>query len=219
MSLLLYNENVRQAYFDHHGYFPLLTNIDLIYSLHGLILNIVTISQLYFWGFKKRSTIIKKTTKLIIATVIITTLLLYSCVGTNKLHQLNEKTKNQSFTLLDLAIILSYVKIFMSIIKYFPQLSHNHKRKSVVGFSIVTIFLDSTGGILSILQLLIDAYIMTGSLNIDKLINNGGKLGLSFVTLFFDSCFIYQWLIYEKLVDKSVSLQFDVNKSYENDLA
>lgn len=209
MSLLLYNEQVRQLYFEHHNYYPLLTNIDLIYSSHGLLMNFVTITQLYFWGFKKRSTHIKRTTKLIIAGVSSTIILLYFCVGTNALHQIHEGYKDYSFTILDLAIFLSYVKIFMSIIKYIPQLSHNYKRKSVVGFSILTIFLDLTGGILSILQLFIDAYIMTGSLSFDILLNNSGKLGLSFVTLFFDACFIYQWVIYEKMVDKSSQLPID----------
>lgn len=215
MSLLLYNEQVRQLYFRYHNYYPLLTNIDLIYSSHGLLMNIVTISQLYFWGFAKRSTHIRKTTKLIITGVMKTMIILsYLCVGTGV-----DKPYIIPFTLLDLAIILSYVKIFMSIIKYIPQLSHNYKRKSVVGFSILTIFLDLTGGILSILQLFIDSYIMTGSLKFDILINNSGKLGLSFVTLFFDGCFIYQWLIYEKNCYKSLKLPLDIYTKSEEALA
>lgn len=210
MSLQLFNTKVRELYHESHGYYPLLTKIDLIYSAHGLLLNIVTISQLYFWGFKKRNTMIRKTTKLIIFAVLIILLILYFCVDTNNLHQFHSQNfKDQLFTLLDLAIILSYVKIFMSIIKYVPQLSHNYKRKSVMGFSIITIFMDLTGGILSILQLFIDAYLMTGSLSFSILFNNVGKLGLSFVTLFFDCCFIYQWLIYEKLVDKTMGPSID----------
>jgi cystinosin len=198
MSLLLYNADVRQLYHEQHNFYPLLTNIDLIYSVHGFILTMVSTSQLFFWGFKKRSIVLRRVTKLIILSVFIICLFLYSIVGTNRLHQFtNNREPSKIYTILDLAITLSYVKILMSLIKYIPQLSHNYKRKSVTGFSIFTVFLDLSGGILSLSQLFLDSYITTGTLSYDVLINNGGKLGLSFVTFFFDICFIYQWYIYE----------------------
>lgn len=209
MLLLLYNPSVRQLYHENHGYYPLLTNMDLIYSAHGLILTFVTVSQLFFWGFKKRSMVLKRITKVIILSVLMVISSLYSIVGTNTLHKYTDHEQTERvYTLLDLAILLSYVKILMSLIKYIPQLNHNNKRRSVVGFSIFTIFLDLSGGLLSISQLFIDAYRFTGSLNYDVLINNGGKLGLSFVTLFFDLCFVYQWLIFEVYGTKHSELPY-----------
>jgi cystinosin len=202
MSLMLFSTEVRQRYTQIHGYSPLLTNIDLVYSVHGLVLTTVAISQLFCWGFKKRTTSLRKMTKLIILCVLSAIAVLYSVVGTNKLHALKDQASNEVFSLLDLAIVLSYIKIFMSLIKYIPQLLHNHKRRSVLGFSMFTIFLDCSGGILSVAQLFLDAYITTGHLNMEILISNGGKLWLSFVTLFFDCCFIYQWLNFEKLASK-----------------
>lgn len=204
MCLILFNTEVRQQFFDMHGYFPLLTKIDLVYSAHGLLLTSVSISQLFLscWGFKKRTTSSKRITRIIITFVLSTIAILYSIVGTTKitsLHDSNTDQKSlQAFTLLDLAVMLSYIKIFLSLIKYIPQLLHNHRRKSVLGFSMFTIFLDCTGGILSVSQLFLDAYIATGHLSMDILISNGGKLWLSFVTLFFDGCFVYQWLRFEK---------------------
>ena len=45
----------------------------------------------------------------------------------------------------------------VSTVKYMPQAYLNYKRKSTVGWSIVNILLDFTGGTFSIAQLFIDA--------------------------------------------------------------
>ncbi|KAI8368151.1 PQ loop repeat-domain-containing protein [Radiomyces spectabilis] len=58
---------------------------------------------------------------------------------------------------IDVMYYLSYVKLFISFIKYLPQAWLNYKRKSTVGWSIHNILLDFTGGALSIAQLLLDA--------------------------------------------------------------
>lgn len=194
-ALLVLNQGVRELYFKEHNYYPLLTMADLIYSTHGLLLTLVYSSQLCLWGFRKRSIVLRRSTKLIISGVLVICFLLYSIIGTNTIHQYTED-EQRIYTLLDLAITLSYLKMMISLIKYIPQLSHNIKRRSVVGFSMLTIFLDLTGSVLSISQLFIDSYIATNSINYDVLINNGGKLGLSFVTMFFGACFVYQFYKY-----------------------
>jgi cystinosin len=50
-----------------------------------------------------------------------------------------------------------YVKLVCTVIKYCPQVYVNYKRKSTEGWSINQILLDFTGGILSMVQLLIDS--------------------------------------------------------------
>lgn len=194
MCLLLYNEKVRSLYYENFNSLPLLSNIDLIYAVHGLVLNFITISQLYLWGFERRTTNkIKNGTKLIIVSIfIILSMLVFNYL-------------NNKITILTITLFLSYLKILMSLIKYLPQLNHNYQRKSVFGFSVFTIVLDLTGGIFSILQLFIDAYLTTNSLiNFKILKTNSNKLGLSFVTLFFDLCFIYQWWIYKDNSSKAL---------------
>jgi cystinosin len=52
---------------------------------------------------------------------------------------------------------LGYVKVFISCIKYAPQAYLNYRRKATTGWSIGNVVLDFTGGILSILQMLVDA--------------------------------------------------------------
>lgn len=61
-------------------------------------------------------------------------------------------------TWLDFLYYCSYVKLSITLIKYVPQAFYNYKRKSTVGWSIGNIFLDFTGGMLSMLQMILNAY-------------------------------------------------------------
>ncbi|QSS61612.1 hypothetical protein I7I51_03789 [Histoplasma capsulatum] len=89
---------------------------------------------------------------------------------------------------------LSYVKLIITIIKYIPQAWVNYKRKSTVGWSISAILLDFTGGILSVLQLLIDSAFEDDWSGIT---GNPIKLLLGNVSVFFDIIFILQhYIIY-----------------------
>ena len=58
---------------------------------------------------------------------------------------------------IDTIYAFGYVKIIATTVKYCPQVYMNYKRKSTVGWSIWQILLDFTGGILSLLQLVIDS--------------------------------------------------------------
>jgi cystinosin len=77
----------------------------------------------------------------------------------------------------------------VTFVKYMPQVWVNYKRKSTKGWSIWQILFDVTGGVLSILQLVIDS-----SLQADwsGLTGNPVKLGLGNVSIFFDLIFITQ---------------------------
>jgi cystinosin len=77
-----------------------------------------------------------------------------------------------------------------------PQVWMNYKRQSTEGWSIGQILLDFSGGVLSLLQLLIDA-----SLQADwsGVIGNPVKLGLGNISIFFDLIFITQhYLLYRQ---------------------
>jgi cystinosin len=77
----------------------------------------------------------------------------------------------------------------VTFVKYIPQVWVNYKRKSTQGWSIYQILFDVTGGVLSIMQLVIDS-----SLQADwsGLTGNPVKLGLGNVSIFFDLIFITQ---------------------------
>jgi cystinosin len=51
---------------------------------------------------------------------------------------------------LDFMYLLSYIKIYISFAKYVPQALLNIQRKSTIGWSIINILLDFTGGTLSL---------------------------------------------------------------------
>ncbi|KIH86951.1 cystinosin [Sporothrix brasiliensis 5110] len=59
---------------------------------------------------------------------------------------------------LDVVYALGYVKVIVTLIKYSPQVLVNWRNRSTQGWSIYTMILDFVGGILSIVQLLLDSY-------------------------------------------------------------
>lgn len=59
---------------------------------------------------------------------------------------------------LDFLYACSYIKLTITLIKYMPQAFMNYRRKSTNGWSIGNVLLDFTGGWLSILQMMINAY-------------------------------------------------------------
>ena len=77
----------------------------------------------------------------------------------------------------------------MSVVKYVPQAWANYKRKSTVGWAIQAILLDLTGGLLSILQLVIDSSLQN---DWSGLAGNPVKLGLGNVSIAFDLVFLIQ---------------------------
>lgn len=95
---------------------------------------------------------------------------------------------------------MSYVKLVITVVKYIPQAWVNYKRKSTVGWSISTILFDITGGVLSLLQLIIDSSFQNDWSGIT---GNPAKFLLGNVTIFFDLIFIVQhYILYREAREK-----------------
>ncbi|KND00420.1 lysosomal Cystine transporter [Spizellomyces punctatus DAOM BR117] len=93
---------------------------------------------------------------------------------------------------------LSYIKMAITLIKYVPQAYLNFKRQSTVGWSIDNILLDLTGGVLSMMQSLIDASVSGDWSDITK---NPVKFGLGLTSMSFDGLFIVQhYVLYRNRV-------------------
>lgn len=88
---------------------------------------------------------------------------------------------------------MSYVKLFITLVKYMPQVLTNYRNSSTHGWSIAQILLDFVGGLLSIAQLGIDSYLQHDWSGIT---GNPVKLSLGNVSMFFDTIFMVQhyWL-------------------------
>lgn len=90
---------------------------------------------------------------------------------------------------IDVVYALSYIKLFVTLIKYIPQVHTNYQRKSTVGWSIAQIMMDLVGGVLSVVQLVIDS-LLEGDWS--GLTGNPVKFGLGYVSVMFDVIFILQ---------------------------
>ena len=90
---------------------------------------------------------------------------------------------------------MGYYKLFISFIKYVPQVYWNYKRESTQGWSIFNILMDFTGGAFSFIQIIIN--------KINDRINDllaaqsisPVKIGLGIMSMFYDIIFIIQHYI------------------------
>ena len=177
---LFWSPTIRDLYKRRHGQDAEITvqSNDVAFAVHALILASVTLLQIaYYDGIRalKPSRYIGYVMSGILATCILyATLVILHFDG---------------FNWLDYLYMLSFCKIFISLIKYVPQVILNVKRQSTVGWSIWNILLDFTGGTLSILQLVLDCADLGDWTGIT---GNLAKFGLGFVSIFFDCIFMLQ---------------------------
>lgn len=94
---------------------------------------------------------------------------------------------------LDILYFMSYVKLFISMIKYAPQLYTNFKAKSTAGWSIGQVILDFTGGVMSLVQMFL---IAANYDDYNSVLSDPTKLGLGLLSIFFNIFFFIQhyWL-------------------------
>ncbi|KAJ8936727.1 hypothetical protein NQ318_007087, partial [Aromia moschata] len=134
-----------EEYFNRYprGLNPVQVN-DIVFAVHAAAATLFTIIQCYIYESAEQRISITATTIMgLFGAFIFISIILAS---TNVIHWL------------DFLYICSYVKLTITLIKYIPQAYMNYKRKSTVGWSIGNIFLDFTGGSLSMLQMIINAY-------------------------------------------------------------
>ncbi|KAE8293869.1 Cystinosin [Larimichthys crocea] len=115
----------------------------------------------------------------------------------------------KQITWLDYLYYFSYIKLAVTLIKYVPQTITvlvarlavfqaymNYRRKSTEGWSIGNVLLDFTGGVLSILQMILQSY------NNDEwglIFGDPTKFGLGLFSVVFDILFITQhYCLYQK---------------------
>jgi cystinosin len=86
------------------------------------------------------------------------------------------------------------VKLVVTLVKYIPQAWTNYQLQSTVGWSIYQILLDLSGGILSLLQLILDSSLQNDWSGIS---GNPAKFGLGILSMSFDVLFMIQhYLLY-----------------------
>nr|XP_056721006.1 cystinosin [Euleptes europaea] len=95
----------------------------------------------------------------------------------------------REITWLQFLFYFSYIKLGVTLVKYFPQAYMNFRRKSTEGWSIGNVLLDFTGGSFSLLQMFLQSY------NNDEwklVFGDPTKFGLGLFSIIFDIVFIIQ---------------------------
>ncbi|XP_056415163.1 cystinosin [Hyla sarda] len=164
-----------------NGVIPVDAN-DVFFSLHAVLLTLVTIIQccIYERGAQKVS-------KVAVGVLIIAWLFAFSVLFVAVAGKVSW---------LQFLFCFSYIKLAITLMKYFPQAYMNFHRKSTEGWSIGNVLLDFTGGSFSIIQMFIQSY------NNDEwklIFGDPTKFGLGLFSIIFDIVFIIQhYCLYRK---------------------
>ncbi|XP_054452860.1 cystinosin [Anoplopoma fimbria] len=157
-----------------NGINPVSAN-DVFFSLHALLLCVVYISQAAV--FERGGQKVSRTA--VVLLVIGWTFALVSLF----------LAVAKQITWLDYLYYVSYIKLAVTLVKYVPQAYMNYKKQSTEGWSIGNVLLDFTGGILSILQMILESY------NNDQwslMFGDPTKFGLGLFSVLFDILFMTQ---------------------------
>ena len=159
---------------------------DVAFAIHAFVLSFVQVTQIVYYQERRRernsvlsniTPMIHRSTRYFLLVSFLLCIIYATLVGYH-VHGL---------IFLDYLYMLSSIKLTITIIKYIPQVLLNYQRKSTVGWNIWNVLLDFSGGLLSLLQLILDAVAMD---DFTAITGNWIKFGLSFVSLFFDVSFI-----------------------------
>ncbi|KAI9752718.1 MAG: hypothetical protein M4579_005517 [Chaenotheca gracillima] len=164
---------------------------DLAFGLHAVVLCILVFSQFWCWGYRReRGLRISRPVGGIFMGCLMSTVVVSLIVAVRGIDGGRDAS---GWAWIDVVYAFGYVKLLITFVKYIPQVWANYKRKSTTGWSIEQVLLDFVGGILSILQLILDSSLQNDWSGIT---GNPVKLGLGNISCFFDIMFIVQhyWL-------------------------
>ncbi|EXJ81921.1 hypothetical protein A1O1_07988 [Capronia coronata CBS 617.96] len=180
---------------------------DLAFGVHAVIMVILIYSQFYRWPWYFKVSSHQRASRPVlgivwgsIVAIAVVVMVVFCRSGWQQQDPLD-------WAWIDVVYTLGYVKLICTFVKYIPQAWVNYKRKSTQGWSIMQILFDFTGGVLSLLQLVIDASLQADWSGIT---GNPLKLGLSNISIAFDVIFIVQhYLLYRGQNDVSIEVDED----------
>ena len=199
---------------------------DIVFACHALLLTIVTIVQiLYYYNPKDKLQKVSNVTITIILIMLWGAILLI--ILENGLEYYDPHVKNNRKYIFNSLVYMGWCKVFISLIKYIPQVISNYRRKSTIGWNIHNILLDFTGGAFSFGQNIIDSIRDEFSVTSDGQSKglNIAKYALSFISIFFDIIFMVQhYCLYKdsnsdlgdkKIDDETVDKLLESNRESE----
>lgn len=126
-----WSPSVQAAYEAHHNGKPNLVRLDdVLFALHGFFATSLTIGQCFIYdrGGQRLSLLAKVTAVLLV-------LLPCSMATFTYVSGLHDGGPSEFWTWLNVVYLLSGVKIFVTLVKYMPQVYLNWKRQSTVGWN------------------------------------------------------------------------------------
>ncbi|KAI9367483.1 PQ loop repeat-domain-containing protein [Aspergillus egyptiacus] len=216
-SAFLYSPVIRHQYAARH---PLSEEAtvrfnDFAFALHAVVLSGLVYTQFWpqIWGFKvsRHQRVSPQIAGVFWGSLVAVAVVV--CIVLAKSP--DDGYEPSTWAWIDVVYTLSYVKLVITVVKYVPQAWVNYKRKSTRGWSIVQILLDLTGGVLSLVQLILDSAFQNDWSGIT---GNPIKFLLSNVTILFDLIFMVQhYILYRNAEDKDKRRDPDVYRPLLSD--
>jgi len=155
---MYYSKNLQQQYAIRHNLQPIkVAPNDVAFAIHALLLSMVWVLQI--WHYDGKNNPIKRPSTI---TLVCIASILVTCVTYALLilvvHHFGHDGNYYGLNWLDYMYTLANFKVFITFVKYCPQVILNARRKSTQGWNIWNILLDFTGGILSVTQLVLDCW-------------------------------------------------------------
>lgn len=178
-----------------------------MFGAHAVVLVVLTYTQFYpkIWGFKVSHH--QKASRPVVGLCFGSALSLLVVIALVWRRNGFDHQNPWDWAYIDVLYAFGYIKLVVTFVKYIPQAYVNWKRKSTQGWSIYQILFDLTGGILSMLQLVIDASFQDDWSGIT---GNPLKFGLSVVSSSFDIVFIVQhYVLYRQPETEQKSTETD----------
>jgi len=171
---------------------------DLLFAYHALVMVIITCIQCMI--YERGDNTVSLPARILVVTYVVAATLFYFV------------TKAEGWTSSDFNwfLLLGYMKLSISTIKYTPQVYWNYLRKSTFGWSIFNILCDFCGGFFSIAQTVVDT------------INGGGsdfnviKFSLGNISMVFDVVFMIQHYVIYK--NSNLKVEMDASLLFKSDI-
>ena len=177
----------------HKGLTPTVAFNDIVFAGHASLVSVVLVTQYFIpslWGLDKSAT--GRRPSRVMLGVCFGSFIAVAAVAFVVASVPPDADPARSWAWLDVVYTLSYIKLVVTVIKYAPQLLHNFRNRSTRGWAIDTMLLDFAGGVLSIAQQGIDAYLQGDWSGIT---GNPVKFALGNVSMLYDLLFMTQHYI------------------------
>ncbi|XP_077021680.1 cystinosin [Tamandua tetradactyla] len=180
---LLWVPSIKEQFLHQYpnGVIPVDSN-DVFFSLHAVILTLIVIVQCFLYERGNQRVSWPAIGFLVLLWLFALITMIVAAVGVT--------------TWLQFLFSFSYIKLAVTLVKYFPQAYMNFYYKSTEGWSIGNVLLDFIGGSFSLLQMFLLSY------NNDQwtlIFGDPTKFGLGIFSIFFDIIFFIQhFCLYRK---------------------